>query len=202
VGSTSIQLPPHPAPLAWEVSPVSWAITAGALQVTAGPRTDMFVSPSGEAPTLNAPRLLGPIAGDFQLSARVTVDFQGTYDAGVLLVWSNEQSWAKLCFEYSPQRDPMIVSVVTRVTSDDANSFVVAGNTAWLRVSRLGASALAFHASADGATWSLIRHFGLLMGDAPLVGFEAQSPVGEGCGVRFEDIRYSPTRLGELRSGE
>jgi regulation of enolase protein 1 (concanavalin A-like superfamily) len=168
VGSTSIQLPPHPAPLAWEVSPVSWAITAGALQVTAGPRTDMFVSPSGEAPTLNAPRLLGPIAGDFQLSARVTVDFQGTYDAGVLLVWSNEQSWAKLCFEYSPQRDPMIVSVVTRVTSDDANSFVV----------------------------------GLLMGDAPLVGFEAQSPVGEGCGVRFEDIRYSPTRLGELRSGE
>ena len=59
-------------------------------------------------------------------------------------------SWAKLCFEYSPQREPMVVSVVTRGLSDDCNSFVVDGATVWLRIARVG-SAFAFHASTDGA---------------------------------------------------
>ena len=43
----------------------------------------------------------------------------------------------KLCFEHSPDRQPMIVSVVTRGVSDDANAFAVDGQTAWLRVSPL-----------------------------------------------------------------
>ena len=39
---------------------------------------------------------------DFRLSARVTVDFRATFDAGVLLLWLDEAHWAKLCFEYTP----------------------------------------------------------------------------------------------------
>ncbi len=197
----SIHLPPHPALLAWDVAPVAWKIADGALHMTAGPQSDMFVSPQGEPAVLNAARLVGAIAGDFQLAAHVQVDFAGTYDAGALLVWQNETTWAKLCFEYSPDGQPMVVSVVTRGISDDANGFVVVGNRIWLRIARMG-SALAFHASQDGQRWALIRHFGLAIGDTPLVGFVAQAPIGSGCDVRFDLIRFTPTRLHEIRNGE
>ena len=196
----AIYLPPIPGSLAWHVPPVSWSLVDGTLRAAAVPRSDLFVSPQGDPPTLNAARLLAPLTGDFQLSARVTVGFASTFDAGALLVWRADHTWAKLCFEYSPQRQPMVVSVVTRGLSDDANGFVVDGGHVWLRVARMG-GALAFHASRDGTWWDLIRHFALDAGEAPLVGFVAQAPTGDGCDVRFDDVRLSATRLRDLRSG-
>jgi regulation of enolase protein 1 (concanavalin A-like superfamily) len=156
----TVTLASMPMPLRWETAPERWNAEGGGLAIGAGARTDLFIDPQGAAPVLNAPRLLGAASGDFMLSARVTVPFQATFDAGVLLVYGDERLWAKLCFEFSPQREPMVVSVVTRGTSDDANAFVVEGNQVWLRVARLG-SAYAFHASQDGQRWHMIRHFAL-----------------------------------------
>ncbi|MGN9912923.1 DUF1349 domain-containing protein [Phytohabitans sp. LJ34] len=173
------------------------------LRLTAAPRTDLFVDPGGSAPTLNAdPTLATPPDGPFQLSARVRVDFAGTYDAGALLVWVDESTWGKLCFERSPQGDTMAVSVVTRGLSDDANSFTVPpGDPLWLRVSRLGPN-WAFHASVDGGHWHFVRHFALGEGAAPVrVGFVAQSPMGEGCTVTFDHITFTHELLPDLRSG-
>jgi uncharacterized protein len=173
------------------------------LHMTAEPRTDLFVDPGGSAPTRNAIReMCTPPDGPFQLSARLRVDFAGTFDAGALLVWVDESTWGKLCFERSPQGDTMAVSVVTRGLSDDANSFTVpTGDPLWLRVSRLGPN-WAFHASVDGAHWQFVRHFALGEGAAPVqVGFLAQSPMGEGCGVAFDHITFTPERLADLRSG-
>src|SRR5258708_8925858 len=122
----------------------------------------MFIDPGADAePTLNAVTLLGvPPDGDFQFSARVTVAFASTFDAGALLLWIDERHWGKLCFEYSPHGDPMIVSVVTRGVSDDANAFVVEGRTVLLRVSRID-HAFAYHASLDGKTWRMVRFFAI-----------------------------------------
>jgi uncharacterized protein len=173
-----------------------------AVEVPGG--TDLFADPAGGQPVLTAPRLLGaPPAGDFRLRARVAVEFAETYDAGVLLIWAAESSWAKLCFERSPQGDPMVVSVVTRGASDDANGFIVAaGDPLWLRISRLG-PAWAFHASLDGARWQFVRYFTLNGGDRPArVGFEAQSPLGTGCRVSFDEIGFTAGGLANLRSGE
>jgi regulation of enolase protein 1 (concanavalin A-like superfamily) len=188
-------------PLRWGASPVRWHTDNGAyLRIESGPKTDLFVDPGGDVVNLSAPRLTGPPPeGDLQLSARVSVDFAATYDAGVLLVWADETRWAKLCFERSPDRAPMIVSVVTRRCSDDANAFVVTGHTVWLRVSRLG-RAYAFHASTDGLTWSLIRYFDLGTESAQL-GFESQSPTGDGCVATFENISFVGKRLTDLRNG-
>jgi len=88
-----------------------------------------------------APRLLGPVEGGFQLSARVRCTFAGTFDARALLLWADERCWAKLAFEISPQGEPMVVSVVTDRLSDDANAFVVQDGGVWLRVSRLARAA-------------------------------------------------------------
>ncbi|GAA5183716.1 DUF1349 domain-containing protein [Rugosimonospora acidiphila] len=198
----SITLAGLPMPLRWEVPPAGWFGYSPSLRMNAGPETDLFVDPAGDATHLNAPRLLGtPPGGDFQLSASVRVDFADTFDAGVLLLWADEQRWAKLCFEFSPQREPMIVSVVTRGASDDANAFVVNGNRVRLRISRLG-QAYAFHAStsSDGRDWSFVRYFDL-GAEAVRIGFEAQSPTGRGCTVDFDDVRYLPHRLADLRDG-
>jgi regulation of enolase protein 1 (concanavalin A-like superfamily) len=166
--------------------------------------TDLFTDPAGGAPVANAPRVLHRLPdGDFQLSARVSVDFAQTYDAGVLLAWWDERHWAKLCFERSPQGRPMVVSVVNRDVSDDANGFGVDGDTLWLRISRLG-RALAFHAARDGRHWEFVRYFAVDPVDPAAelsVGFEAQSPLGAGCTARFTEIRYLPQRLADLRDG-
>lgn len=160
----------------------------------------MFVNPGDGTETLSGPRLLGRVVGDYSLSARVTVAFRSDFDAGVLLLWAHERLWAKLCFEFSPQREPMVVSVVTRGVSDDCSSFVMDGNVVSLRVARLG-RAFAFHASTDGRNWRLVRYFALEQGLDPRVGFLAQSPRGEGCSVRFEEIALRPGRLSDIRSG-
>jgi regulation of enolase protein 1 (concanavalin A-like superfamily) len=65
------------------------------------------------------------------------VDFNGKYDAGTLFLLADDSHWSKLCFEYSPDEQGMVVSVVTRGTSDDANAWNVEGraNAAGPRVS-------------------------------------------------------------------
>jgi len=187
----------------------AWTIAEAPAMVTASaaPHSDIFIDPGADTQLnaesmLNAATLLGvPPDGDFQFSARVTVEFASTYDAGVLLVWINDRRWGKLCFEFSPDDEPMIVSAVTRGVSDDANAFVVDGRTVWLRVSRID-HAFAYHASLDGKTWRMIRFFTI---DGPstsaAIGFEAQSPTGGGCVVTFDDIRFTRERLGDLRDG-
>lgn len=152
---------------------------------------------------MNAVRLTASApTGDFTFESRVGVDFGATFDAGVLLVWVDERRWAKLCFEAAPSGGPMVVSVVTRGVSDDANAFDVPGAEVWLRVSRVG-PVFAFHASIDGDTWSMVRAFALPLGedDEVRIGFEVQSPTGDGCAVRFADVALTERRLRDLRDG-
>ncbi|WP_245607857.1 DUF1349 domain-containing protein [Streptomyces hokutonensis] len=183
----------------------TWRVENDALAMTAGPRTDLFLDPGREDPAVGEDllRLVGDVRDDFQLSAHVEVDFKDTFDAGVLFIQAAEQTWAKLCFEYTPQERPSVVSVVTRGDSDDANADEVSGNRTWLRISRTG-RAFAFHASHDGEWWRLIRYFSL--GSLPdsaavKVGFLAQSPFGAGCTAVFDHIRFRPEPLTQLRDG-
>jgi uncharacterized protein len=208
-----LRIPGVPFPLAPSAAGL-WRVdeAAGAVTVSAQPHTDIFIDPgNGSAGAdaavnaesmLNAATLLGDVPeGDFQLSARVTAGFAATFDAGVLLLWLDERRWGKLCFEFSPAGEPMVVSVVCRGVSDDANAFTVPGRSVWLRVSRLD-RVYAYHASLDGRTWQMIRAFVLddeTSGDK--IGFEGQSPTGDGCSVTFDEIRFLPERLADLRDG-
>jgi uncharacterized protein len=194
----STQALPHG--LRWVVEPASWRFDGSAASVEAAGSTDCFVDPAGAATVLNGARALTLASSrPWQFSARVTVDFQATYDAGLLLLWSDDEHFAKLCFERSPQGEPMVVSVVTRGVSDDANAWVVRGHTVWLRISRIADETYAFHSSADGRRWDLVRYFAIAGSDSMRYGISVQSPTGDGCAVTFDELALSETPLANLR---
>lgn len=183
-----------------------WHFSGGSLRVSAAPVSDLFVYPgtTGENDAdvlLNATRALGSVPdGDFQLTARVEADLTAQFDAGALLLWLNDDHWAKLCYELTPDDDRMVVSVVNRHVCDDANASVVNGSDVWLRISRVG-KAFVFHSSRDGERWSFVRIFALGEAGQVQIGFTAQSPTGEGCDVRFHDVRFVSETLANLRDG-
>lgn len=197
-----VRLTALPFPLAWAVPPVDSTPADGRLVVAVGARTDLFTSPAGDPPHRNAPRLLGtPPDTAWRLSATVRVDFAHTFDAGVLALYAGERRWAKLCFEYSPQGRPTVVSVVTAAgVSDDANAFEVDGSQVRLRISRLGPD-YAFHAAVGDGRWVFVRHFSLGTADPVPVGLLAQSPTGPGCRVTFTDLSYAAGGPADLRDG-
>jgi uncharacterized protein len=196
-----MQLASLPMALDWQVVPLDWDVGPdGSLRIAAGPGTDLFVDPAGGPAELGAPRLVGPVEGDFQLSARVRADLRSTFDAGALVLHCADDTWVKLALERSPDGEAMVVSVVTRGLSDDANGRVVTADAIWLRVSRIG-EACALHASDDDARWELVRHFALPAPAGLAAGFLAQSPTGEGCTATFDDVRFVAEPLADLRDG-
>jgi hypothetical protein len=193
--------PALPGSLQWINAPAGWKQEGDTLQIIAPARTDLFVDPAGDMVKDDSPRAVFTPDAQFTLSAHVTVDFAGTYDAGVLVLCADGLHWAKLCFEYSPQGEPTIVSVVTNGVSDDCNSVPLTRNDIYLRVTRLG-KAFAFHYSEDGQYWRMVRYFALHQSSNLRVGFSSQSPTGEGCRAAFNQIAYRASAVKDVRSGE
>ncbi|HET6449936.1 MAG TPA: DUF1349 domain-containing protein [Spirochaetia bacterium] len=199
---SSFRLPSIPGELSWRRDAREWALVGDGLSVTAPEKSDLFTDPATGSATDSAPAaLFTPPDAQFLLSARVEVDFGSTFDAGVLHAWQDPEHWAKLCFELSPQRQPMIVSVVNHGVSDDCNSVPVDIPAVFLRVAHLG-RATAFHWSADGQAWSFVRFFSLGTTAQLRVGFSSQSPTGPGCRAVFSRVSYRAGALADLRGGE
>ncbi len=200
--TADLTLPSIAVALHWDVPAAAHTLPDdGSLQMTASPRTDLFVDPRGAVDMTNSTRLLFQPDEVFLLSAHARGDLVATYDAAVLMLYVDDRHWAKLCLELSPQGQPMIVSVVTNGVSDDCNSVVLDSAAAYLRVAGLG-TAFALHYSLDGATWHFVRYFALQHSAGLRAGFSVQSPTGDGCTVTFSEIRYTTALLGDLRSGE
>jgi regulation of enolase protein 1 (concanavalin A-like superfamily) len=202
-----LRLPTVPGILRWQNQPLDWQILPdNSLVITAGANTDWFVdpalTPAGVKVKDNAPVALFTAPDKtFTLSAKVSVDFAGTFDAGVLQVRAGDSLWAKLCFEYSPQHQPMIVSVVTRDVSDDCNSRPIDGREIYLRILRR-TDIFAFHYSQDGRFWHLVRYFSLGPLNEVQAGFSSQSPSGSSCRALFSEIHYRARAVMDIRSGE
>jgi regulation of enolase protein 1 (concanavalin A-like superfamily) len=197
----TITIPGLSGPGTWDIDPVAADFAEGVLSITAPGGTDLFTDPMGSALKDDAPRLAFPADAQFTLSACVSVDvFASTFDAGVLVVWADALRWGKLCFERSPQGQPMVVSVVTNSVSDDCNHVPVMQDHVYMRISRLD-PAIALHYSLDGRLWHMVRHFALSGAKTFAVGFSAQSPTGDGATARFSEIRYTAEPIGDLRSG-
>lgn len=187
-----------PGPLDWKNTPQFWNYDSQhVLTVSSKAKSDWFVDPFDGTVANNAPILLFTPGPDYVLTARVSVAFTAKWDAGALMLMADDRRWAKLSFEFSPDRKPTLVTVVTRGLSDDCNSMSLAGDSVYLRIARSGKTYV-FYFSPDGQAWQNLRTFSLDT-DLPVrVGFESQSPAGGGTVARFSVISYDPRRTGNI----
>ena len=170
-----MQLSRLPMAFEWQVAPADWTVGLdGTLHIVAGPSTDLFLDPAGGPARLGAPRLMTAVDGDFQLSAYVKADLRATFDAGALVLHAGDHSWVKLALERSPQGQAMVVSVVTRGLSDDANGRVVIAEGARLERSTVRGPAVI------GARAHLVDAY---------VG--PYSAIGEDCVIEHAEVEHS-----------
>jgi regulation of enolase protein 1 (concanavalin A-like superfamily) len=200
-GAPAVVVPGLPGPLEWKNAPVSAESTGGTLTIVSGAKTDWYISPIDGQVSNSAPLLLFRPEGDFVLSAKVTVDFRSQWDAGYLMVYADDTTWAKFALEMSAYKEPTVVTVVTRGISDDCNSTVVSGNSIYLRVALRG-QAILLYTSPDGGAWRLVRAFSIGAPADLRVGFASQSPVGEGGSAVFSAIDYRRKTISDVFAAE
>ena len=186
----------------WKNSPSSWHIDAAReLKISAGKKTDWFVDPFDGRVSNTAPILFFTPGPDYVLNAKASVGFRSKWDAGAFMIWADDHHWAKLSFELSPEKQPTMVTVVTRGLSDDCNSIPIKGSIVFLQVARTG-NTYVFYSSTDGRDWKILRTFSLDTNLTQVVGFEAQSPDGAGAEVTFSEIHYSPNKIKNIYTGQ
>jgi regulation of enolase protein 1 (concanavalin A-like superfamily) len=187
---TPASMPGLPGTLKWQNTPASWKFdNQGVLAISANAKTDWFVDPFDGTVANNAPILLFIPDADYVFTARVTVKFVNKWDAGALMLWGDDHHWAKLSYEFSPDKIPTLVTVVTRGSSDDCNSKELRGDSVYLRIAKSGKTYV-FYSSTDGRNWQIVRTFSLDTELLIRVGFEAQSPAGSGAVAKFAAISY------------
>ncbi len=184
--------------------PVSWSIGDNdTLTIKAAPKTNWFIAPLDLRSWDSAPMLLFRPADDFTLSAKISLEPRSRWDAGSLVLFINENTWAKICLEAPEGQGRMsVVMVVTRGESDDSYSIPVTGNSLYMKIAKIGPS-FVFYVSPDGKSWSMVRNFRLGADTKGLrAGFSAQSPIGAGSTVVFSNINYAPKRIADMFTGE
>lgn len=178
------------------------------IEITAPPKTDFFCGSIDECEEgilpeslCNAPYYYTEVEGDFVLTVKVSHDFKDIYDSASVMVMKDLKCWAKCCFELTDFGTHAAVSVVTRGDSDDANGCNLEGNTAWLKVCRVGNN-FAFHYSADGENFYMMRYFHLPAEAEIKVGLLAQAPTGSG-GLRvYENLSIELKTVKNIRAGK
>jgi regulation of enolase protein 1 (concanavalin A-like superfamily) len=192
--STTPVLPGFPANPHWRNNPADWSLKDGNLTIKSAEKTDWYIAPTNGGDSKNSPILLFPGPKDFWFSAKVTVDFKSSFDAGVLAIYANDKTWIKFALEQSNEGKPSIVTVVTRGLSDDCTGTAIEGNSVYLKAVKAG-QAIFLYFSADGKHWSLTRVLNLGTEQNLQFGFSSQSPTGGGSTATFSDIHYKAERL-------
>lgn len=192
-----------PYPLTWHNAPMEWEVAGNSFVLIGGKGSRLFNDPQRLSPPADtAPIALFKPDTHFMFSCKMKVDFRSKFDAGVLMVYGNSEQWAKLCFEYSPQEEPMVVTVINNVLSDDSNNAILENDEVYARISGLGNGVYTFHYSLDGKFWHLARYFYLDPVHDLKIGFLSQSPNGDFCKTVFSEIKYNSNKLKDYRSGE
>jgi regulation of enolase protein 1 (concanavalin A-like superfamily) len=161
------------------------------LELSAPAGVDLYISPDGKYRINKSPRLLFRPEGPFIFTAKIRPELKAMWDAGALMLFNDEEHFAKFCFELDPRGATRVVSVVCNGTADDCSALPVPvpDGAVYFRITgAVPGDTFSFYASVDGKTWYLMRSFRLMKTDALRLGFGAQSPSGTGCTAHFSEI--------------
>lgn len=192
-----------PYAMHFENTPLNYKVlTDNEISITAPENSDLFISPDGGYKTDKSPRLLFSPDSDFILTAKIKLDFNSNWDAGVLMVFNDNQHFAKFCFESDFKGQPRVVSVVCNTTADDCNSMTIEKGEVYYRIiGSTKSNVFNFYYSADGKSWFPIRTFKLDKADNIAIGFSAQSPSGKKCTVNFSEIELQQRKPADFWKG-
>ena len=171
------------------------------LSLTAFKGSDLFVGTDATALADSAPRVLFQPKGDFIFSAKVNADFQGLYDGGALLVYSDAAHWAKFLFEMEKPDEFSVTSTVARPGSDNSSHTLEKTKSVYLKIAHTK-DMFVFYTSEDGAKWKYARHFDLKTTAPVKIGFSAQSPMGDKFTATFSDIKFREATFKDFWQGE
>lgn len=188
-----------PEQLAWINEASGWTVENNQLVLQAPPQSDFFIDEEGPSVKTSAPYLYTLVKGDFAFTTRVEVDMNAMFDSACIMIMSDLEHWAKLCYE-NWINEPSIVSVVTNPVSDDCPSLRIGRVKPYLRVLRSG-NCFGFHYSLNGTDWTVIRYFNMKLQEEIKVGVAAHSPVGEGSTSRFEFLNLENRRITSAKHG-
>jgi uncharacterized protein len=187
--------------LTWEHQPLKWEALPGAgMCVYVPAKVDYFQDPAGAVIKDDAPYLWLGVNGDFVVQAHVRPTHTSTYDAGALMVRSDEYHYAKLCYESTDLGTKAAVSVVTNGVSDDANGVDLTVPDIWLQACRIG-DVFGLHYALDGSHWRMVRVFKLPMPPLIKVGLVAQCPVWPGTTIDLLSFTVESRTVKNLRAG-
>ncbi|WP_411273039.1 DUF1349 domain-containing protein [Daejeonella sp.] len=165
-------------------------LSSDALIMTAGEKTDLHNPASGTAFFNNAPKFLFTPDNDFDFSAKVKPDFEGRYDGGAILIYSDRDNWAKILFQNTGDKLLLGNSVVKNKVTDDSYFNIPQNREVYLRVRKVG-RVFTFLTSQDGKQWDVVRDFVYHKTDNMMIGFYSQSPIGTDCEVEYSEIKYT-----------
>jgi regulation of enolase protein 1 (concanavalin A-like superfamily) len=128
--------------------------------LSVAPKTDWFVDPFDGSLANTAPILLFKPDSGCILSTNVTVSFATEWDAGALMFWGDNHDWAKISFEFSPDKALTVVAVVSSGVSDDCSCKELNGDSVHLRIAKTGKT-YGCYFSVGGQVRQILRTFGL-----------------------------------------
>ncbi|WP_076070906.1 DUF1349 domain-containing protein [Sphingomonas montana] len=177
--------------------------SGGALTLRSDAKRDNFRDPDGKLSNNTAPVLLAGVDNrrPFTLTARLTPQFNATYDAGTLYVWVRDDLWLKLAMERDERGKTRIVSVRTDGTSDDNNHDVVTAKSVMMKISS-DTKTVGLYYSIDGRSWQLVRLFKNGYPDKIWLGISTQSPLGKGTTTKFEALSLTQKSIADFRLGQ
>ncbi len=173
------------------------------LTLKSNAKCDNFNDPDGKLSNSTAPVLLTKTDNTkpFTFTAKVSPTFTDTYDAGTMYIYLNPKLWFKFAFERDERMKTRIVTVRTIETSDDNNHDVVDNASVYMKISS-DVKTIGFYYSIDKENWQLVR---LFKNDYPAglwVGLSAQSPIGNGTSVTFEECSLNQSSIKDFRMGK
>ncbi|MGV3538326.1 MAG: DUF1349 domain-containing protein [Rufibacter sp.] len=171
---------------------VAKVVSPNTLFLAARKGTDLHNPASGVFRRSNAPKAVFTPDAEFEFSAKVRPSHENLYDGGALLIWTDNQNWAKLLLQNTGETSVLGLSVVENGLTDDSYFQVGNAREVFLKLVKKG-KVCTFYTSHDGTTWTVLRQFVYHRPEKMQIGFYAQSPKGPECQVEFSHITY--TRL-------
>lgn len=165
-------------------------------------KTNLYNSPSNKNYKQDAAMLLFHPDSSFILRAKVKANLLEKFDVASLVLFQNNNLWAKLCFENSINKEATVVSVVTNTYSDDCNSSALTDTFVYLSIVKKG-DEISFHYSKDNRNWSLVRYFRQAFdNDSLMIGFAVHAIRENNFSAEFSEIYYSGKALVNMRKYE